>query len=121
MPDEHVLRIGIVENAETGPDDSFALPGNIPGHAEARRPVLVIRLVKAALAHRENFTGRGINVGEHVVLFLDDPEIVIAQAEIEGETPREANTVLQIKSVRVLEGVAIGATGSLGTSGRGAR
>ncbi len=51
------------------------------------------------------------------MLFLNDAEIVIAQTEIEGEAPREAVAILQVKGVGILESIAIRAAGPLSAAG----
>ena len=54
MTHEHVLRERIIEDAVARPDDCLAFPIYVPGHAETRGPVVVIRLVQAARAHGRN-------------------------------------------------------------------
>jgi len=81
---EEVLREGVVENAEAGANYRLAFAEGIPGQAEARSEVVVVRLVKAAepgrpyLRQGDRGCGRVKpgNIAKQVVLFLDDTEVV---------------------------------------------
>src|ERR1700747_2349709 len=107
MAHKHVLRERVVKNTPSGPQNSLAFSGDVPGGADARRPVVVVGLIEAAVSNQDVSAGGRIEVAEVAVLFLDDAEIVVAQAEIQGEFPGHVNTVLEISGVGIFKGVAI--------------
>src|SRR6202030_4600012 len=79
MAHEHILRIGIIEDAEPGANNRSLVPRYVPCDAHAWCDVLVVRLIEPALTNNDVRTGQGIEIREVAVFFLDEPIVVIAQ------------------------------------------
>src|SRR5579871_482552 len=114
VAERHVLGERIVEHAKSGTNHGLSFTSYVPGSADARGEILLVRIVKTAqarlsnLRQRERSTG-GIqvrNVAEEVVLLLHDSEIVPAQTVVEGQVRGRAEAILNIKTEVVFKGVA---------------
>src|ERR1700730_729044 len=121
MTREHILRIGVVEKSDASANDRLLVTAYIPSDAHARRPIVVVRLIQAACAHNDIGARCRVKVCEAIVFFLDDPEIVVAEAKIHGEAVAPPIAVLHINCVRILKGIPVGVSRILKPAGRGAR
>src|SRR5262245_66402671 len=72
VPHKHVLRESIVEDAVTGTHDRSAFASEVPGNADPRRPVVVVRLVQASGAGEAQSAGSWINRCELALFFLNN-------------------------------------------------
>src|ERR1700742_632796 len=94
----------------------MSLAEDVVGEAEARAKIveiLGIELTGAAVcANLLELPGRCIQETEEVVLLTDHAEIIPAQPVVEGQPLRDAPVVLEVQSVVVFVGVAVGIAGS---------
>src|ERR1700737_4221908 len=118
MTREHILRIGVVEKSDASANDRLLVTAYIPSDAHARRPIVVVRLIQAACAHNDIGARCRVKVCEAIVFFLDDPEVVVAEAKIHSEAVGPAIAVLHIKCVRILKGISVGVSRILKSAGR---
>ena len=121
MTYEHILREGIVKDAVARAHHGFSGAHDVPSHADARRPIAIVRLVQAPRADQDERTRVGINVGKIILLVLDDPEIVVTQAKVDSEVSLHAVAILEISGIGILKSVAVGVAGDLRAVRRRAR
>ena len=97
----------IMPNA--GAHDGLAGAENVPGDAEARRHVVVVRRIGLADSVADlHESQRRIKIGEKIVLFLDREGDVVAHAEVDRDARRDAEIVLREEAERFDADVARG-------------
>src|SRR6266700_6344095 len=102
------MRESVIEDAPTRAENGLAPAGYVPRSADARSPVVVIRVVQATVGDLNVGSGGSIEIREIAMLFLNDSEVVVAQAQVEGEVSSHADAVLHVTCVGILKGIAIG-------------
>src|SRR5690242_15970379 len=108
MAEHHVLREGVVKHAPSGADHSLAFASDVPGNADARREVLLVRVVEARqsgltdLRESEGSSSRSRgdagDIAQQIVLFADHAVVVVTQTEVDGQALRGAVAILHIES-----------------------
>ena len=107
MPHEHVLRERIIKNSPAATDNGLFSARDVPGSANTRGPIVVIRIVKTPIRDLNIGPGAGIKIGEIAVLLLNNAEIVVTQTEVQREFARHVDAVLNIPGIRIFKGVAV--------------
>ncbi len=105
MPQEDVLREGIVEQSPAAADNCPSLAGHVIGEPEARGEVVVI-LVIELVRGRYVRSSRRIQAVEEAVLLSHHTEVVPTDAEIECQLGIHSEAVLNIEAVVIFERVA---------------
>src|SRR6266436_4769944 len=78
---KHILGISVVEDPEARANNSLLVAGDVPSNADPRRDIIVIGLVQAALAYCDGIACSWIDIGEAAVFFLNQAEVIVAQAQ----------------------------------------
>src|SRR5580704_347152 len=113
LTEKHILGDAVEKHSPTCADYRAAFAKGIPSHAQARREVLVVRLIHRAqpwLAQLRQRYGlcyrvKRSDVGEQAVFLADDAIIIPAQPEIESESRTYLPSILSIQAVIVLVGM----------------
>src|SRR5207253_2898135 len=109
LPGEEVLRERVIGHTPAGPQYGFTAAERVVGHSDARREILVILGIQAAGSAANAYllqSDTRAEDAEQTVFLANHAKVVPANTIVDGQLMRVAETVLQIESMIVLEGVA---------------